>query len=949
MSDQHYSMPCGCKFKIVGPSPFKDDPMPLLDMDIENPPPCPLVWDILGKGLTAGVFQIESSFAKGVTRRLKPKSLAHLNALVAILRPGASDSTDENGVSYTEVYINRANGEAAPTHHPIVDEILSNTLGVFSFQEQIMKIAGVVAGFNAGQRNNLRKCVTGDTRFVSRSRGWISIDELLVTGYHEDEFLVMDETGVPQWKKIEKIWSTGKQATHAVTVGSGLSVSATKYHQFLTDSGWKARMRLRPDEDHLVVARKTEFEGRDIIPYAECMVIAGLVTERHFVEGRSGKFTAFDPEMMEIFCSNYESAFGERPSLDKFGRVALVKAFARDRLLEHLEYGLSATKKLPTVMLGATLETMRDFLSFMLAAEGGVTVGGGQFEFSSKSIEMINQVQLMLLRFGIRSLRYKHWAKGYPDPYYKLYVNDKRSQVILLAELTGKWPKEKRDRLESVIKKKADKNFSADTFPTTVTKRFMNQYPFTGRYESGTAFTAPLTRARFSRFTDQSGDPYWNSVADGCSAYEYVKAIEKDNNSVETFDFTVAGGDTPYIVANGMVIHNSIGKKDQQLLTAVGQEFLAGAEKAGVVPQDLAVKLWDIIKHSGRYLFNESHSLSYALTTYSTAYIKAHFPLMYYTSWLGHARKKNVKWHEETAKLVMEAKLFDLEVKPPSFASLEAHSWTNGREITLGLTEAKGVGVARFDAALKRIKAAEVLMGPVPGWSWSKLVVQPGLFNKGDMETLIKVGAFMEPKIPRRRKLAENDIVRDLTKTEQKLLLEAATKQNFPPLVDLLESVCTTSRQGGICNDEDEVKDLEGKIRMLRNPPAPLTDNPHFVSSWEKSAFGIPLTCMKLDACNLEHVVHSVKDLITGYAGTASIGVEVQRVKEVKTKKGKSAGSLMCFASVMDHTGEIDLVVFSEEYAQFQNLLRVGNNVLVRCKRDQDKDGAIVERISQLT
>src|SRR5262245_15341929 len=105
-----YCFPCGCSFPILQHS---DDPdvIPLLDFDIEKiPESCSTTWDMLGRGDTKGVFQLESNLGKTWTKKLKPQSCEHMGALGALLRPGPLKGVDAEGVSLTEHYVRRKNG-----------------------------------------------------------------------------------------------------------------------------------------------------------------------------------------------------------------------------------------------------------------------------------------------------------------------------------------------------------------------------------------------------------------------------------------------------------------------------------------------------------------------------------------------------------------------------------------------------------------------------------------------------------------------------------------------------------------------------------------------------------------------------------------------------------------------------------------------------------------------
>jgi DNA polymerase-3 subunit alpha len=152
-----YTFQCGCKFPILE----EREPLPLLDFDIRKVrKDCPAVWEMLGKGFTKGVFQLESRLGKTWCQKLKPDNLEHLTALGALLRPGCLQCKDENGISTTEHYCLRKNGEEdVDVFHPSIEEILRPTYGVMCYQEQAMKIAEIVAGFNLQDADVLRKSI----------------------------------------------------------------------------------------------------------------------------------------------------------------------------------------------------------------------------------------------------------------------------------------------------------------------------------------------------------------------------------------------------------------------------------------------------------------------------------------------------------------------------------------------------------------------------------------------------------------------------------------------------------------------------------------------------------------------------------------------------------------------------------------------------------------------
>ena len=116
-------------------------------------------WDLICSGRTKGVFQLESSLGKSWAKRAKPRNIEELAALVSIIRPGCLKAiVDEK--SLTQHYVDRKNGKDSVTYIDLsLEPILKNTQGVLVYQEQSMKIAQSIAGFDLQEADDLRKAI----------------------------------------------------------------------------------------------------------------------------------------------------------------------------------------------------------------------------------------------------------------------------------------------------------------------------------------------------------------------------------------------------------------------------------------------------------------------------------------------------------------------------------------------------------------------------------------------------------------------------------------------------------------------------------------------------------------------------------------------------------------------------------------------------------------------
>ncbi|MCG2634816.1 MAG: DNA polymerase III subunit alpha, partial [Gammaproteobacteria bacterium] len=111
-------------------------------------------FDLLKRCETTGIFQLESRGMTDLVERLQPDCFDDVVALVALFRPGPLQS------GMVDDFINRKHGRAkVDTLHPDLDEILRPTYGVIVYQEQVMQIAQVLAGYSLGQADMLRRAM----------------------------------------------------------------------------------------------------------------------------------------------------------------------------------------------------------------------------------------------------------------------------------------------------------------------------------------------------------------------------------------------------------------------------------------------------------------------------------------------------------------------------------------------------------------------------------------------------------------------------------------------------------------------------------------------------------------------------------------------------------------------------------------------------------------------
>lgn len=122
----------------------------VLYMDLNDPK----VFELLSRGETQGIFQLESSGMRDLVVKLRPSSFEDIVALVALYRPGPL------GSGMVDDFINRKHGRTAIVYDlPQLESILKDTYGVILYQEQVMQIASALASYSMGEADLLRRAM----------------------------------------------------------------------------------------------------------------------------------------------------------------------------------------------------------------------------------------------------------------------------------------------------------------------------------------------------------------------------------------------------------------------------------------------------------------------------------------------------------------------------------------------------------------------------------------------------------------------------------------------------------------------------------------------------------------------------------------------------------------------------------------------------------------------
>lgn len=349
-------------------------------------------------------------------------------------------------------------------------------------------------------------------------------------------------------------------------------------------------------------------------------------------------------------------------------------------------------------------------------------------------------------------------------------------------------------------------------------------------------------------------------------------------------------------------LRKAMGKKKPDIIAALKEKFVKGAAAQGLDVKK-AGALYDQMEKFGEYGFNKSHSAAYAIVTYQTAYLKAHYYIYYMAALLSNDP-------DSSTKFIADCKAHGVGVLPPSI-NLSSYAFTvEGNKIRFGFSAVKGLG----EKVIEGIIASRKKGGRFTSLKDFFERVDMASINKGVVEALVKAGAFDELNSNRAMILASTDF---LLETGRRLQADNATGQ-----FDLF---------GG--DDGGSQRDIELLQAEVWSESERLEH--------EKEALGLylsghPLARYEKEISSFSST--SIADLyeIEGDAkpASASIAGIVQNWAVKQSKKGKMYG----VGKLEDLGGAIDIIVFEKTLESYGDILASGKPVLVEGKLEFEED-----------
>lgn len=937
MDNNFIEMDCGCKFKL---DKF-GQPVPKKDFKDLNEK-CPKTWELLSEGDVEGCFQIESYLGKKYTKKLKPQSLEHLSALVAIVRPGCLGSKLEDGVSVTDHFVERKNNrEKSEAIHPALELILKQTYQLCVYQEQQIKIGQEIAGMDGATSDYyLRKCLAGDSLIYTQGGPRYIKD--LCDKKVKFKILTKNNEGKLIYKNAYASYS-GKQQTLIIKTNKGYNITCTENHKIYTQSGFKKAKDLTK-EDFLIIPNEYQFSKNrnSDININKAKICGYFLSEGCYTKKCNPKIDNANPDIIDdiIYCLTEE--FGEDSYIKNINITNNVNSIwlknkAKQWIEKHFEKNTSEYKTINNYIMNMPTESFKAFVGAYFSGDGSVDINNNSINIciSSRSKDVIYKLQSLILRYGIhgsiseKKLKYHKYNK---KQYILTICNPQDISIFYKNIFKYIISKDKKERIINFINSNNTK-FKNGRFliPNNFVKVVASQYNLNklcnheGVDISGSIYKNNLTYEKCALLNSYIQSEIFSELLNNEYKFVKVSSIEKSIYQ-DTYDFHVEDQNYCFGFVNGILVHNSIGKKRADLIEEGKEIFLDGCKNTGKIDEDTAKRIFSWIEAAGRYSFNKSHSAAYGNITFLTAYNKAHFPLRFFRSSLSHAETL-----EEISRLAYNARQHDIYVSTPDIRLKNKDFLIRNDRIYFGLGAIKEVGESVLDQVFEVLENVDF-----KDVGWTELLIKYLVrIKKTGVKRMIATGCFDFYKIPRKRMLYEHENYLNLSKKEQKWIIDnldlnCSLSDIYKKMLDF-EPI---DKKNKAISNKNRYNIIKGAKHLLDNPGSPLVDRVEEISNYEKSFLGIAITAHKIDAFNRNRSIYNCSEfeIIRPFDKTSIVG-EISDFKRHITKNGDE----MCFVSINDEFARLEnLVMFPEVWQKNEGYIDKGNIVnFIGHKKDE--------------
>lgn len=380
------------------------------------------------------------------------------------------------------------------------------------------------------------------------------------------------------------------------------------------------------------------------------------------------------------------------------------------------------------------------------------------------------------------------------------------------------------------------------------------------------------------------------------------------------------------------LFRKAIGKKIVELVQKES-EILRSEIVANGYPKEIADKIADELSQKGGYLFNKSHSYSYAVLCFETAWFKAHYPTYFFKALFNQNKDKAGAIN----KYILDARYFDVNVMPPNINHSGMNFTVDNNKVLFGLSAIGGIGESLSKQIIEERENNGIYK------SFDDLITRLSL-GKASVIALIKSGAI--PCKNKREKLVSylKSQYQSLKFTEvQSLPTYKKLEEDWN--IDLKKYIVPSSGKRVVYDKEallteyNRLKkkqfDENQKVRFQKY----IEDNKKYLEDeqfWEFQTLQVFINDNPFDAAYT--FLTPFEDVPDGEKCTL-VGI-IAKVQKKKDKNGKQFAYINIYSSF----GLVEGIVWHSQLKEYEDLVKKGQQVAILCKKDSEEK-VIVEKL----
>ena len=358
----------------------------------------------------------------------------------------------------------------------------------------------------------------------------------------------------------------------------------------------------------------------------------------------------------------------------------------------------------------------------------------------------------------------------------------------------------------------------------------------------------------------------------------------------------VIGG---YTMAQADTLRKMMGKKQVAAMEKEKPKFLEGAKNQNI-NENKAKTIWEQMETFAEYGFNKSHSAAYAIITYQTAYLKAHYPVAFMAALLT-SEKDN---RDKIIKYMNNCKEMGINILPPDINESQKDFSISGDNIRFGLAAVKNVGEAAIESVIAMRQKEKFS-------SFMDFLIRVDLrkVNKRVIESLIKCGSFDSMGYKRRQLMECCEAAMEEAQRKQK-----QQNSNQASFFDDLADSGAVSENGDGSYVISDIPEWERKELL----------------SIEKETLGFYIS---------GHPLYGFADKLRFVTNTDSVSLSTKRDKDTITIAGVVSSlserttkrkDIMCNVVLEDLQGSVGIIFWADTYKKYYDLLHADEPVVIQ-------------------